>query len=400
MTARHFGLRFSFAYALMMIGNGIQLPFLPLWLQAQGLTVAQISAVVAAMTFMRVIGAPFFAAIADVTGRRFLVIRGCAVASVITYIALSFSTGYPMIMGVSLVCALLFAPVFPLVEGFSVDSASRVGLEYGRIRLWASLSFLAGSVLSGALLTIMPARDTMFLITAGTILTVISTFILPPEPPHKPHHLDVAAMQLGPALKFLLASRFTVFLTAASLSNASHGVLYAISSVYWDRLGFSSFGIGILWAMGIMAEVTLFFSAGFLLRKVPVQILLCIGLTGALVRWIGMAYATNFYLIAILMAFHGISFATAHLSLMQFIRLNVPSNLRNTAQGLYTAFASGLLLSLVTWASGPLFDQYGGRAYLFTAAIAVFGLAIGLFNLLKLSPTGPVQGLASHPSGT
>jgi MFS transporter, PPP family, 3-phenylpropionic acid transporter len=299
---------------------------------------------------------------------------------------------------VSLVAALLFAPVFPLVEGFSVDSASKVGLEYGRIRLWASLSFLAGSVLSGALLTIMPASNTMWLITIGTLLTVFSTFILPPEPKHVPHHLDVAAMQLGPALKFLLASRFTVFLTAASLANASHGVLYAISSVYWDQLGFSSFGIGILWAMGIIAEVTLFFTSGYLLRYVPVQYLLCIGLLGALIRWVGMAYATNFYLIAILMAFHGISFATAHLSLMHFIRLNVPSNLRNTAQGLYTAVASGLLLSLVTWASGPLYDAYGGRAYLFTAAIAIIGLLIAVFNLLRLSPTVRVPGFASRPS--
>ena len=398
MTSRHFGLRFSFAYAVMMIGNGIQLPFLPLWLQAQGLTVGQISAVVAAMTAMRVIGAPVFAAIADVTGRRFLVIRGCAIASVIAYAALTYSTGYPLIMGVSLVAALLFAPVFPLVEGFSVDSAPRVGLEYGRIRLWASLSFLAGSILSGALLTILPAKDTMLLITAGTVLTVISTFILPPEPPRPAHHFDVAAMQLGPALKFLLASRFTVFLTAASLSNASHGVLYAISSVYWDRLGFSSLDIGMLWAMGILAEVTLFFSAGFLLRRLPVSYLLCIGLSGAVIRWIGMAYATNFYLIALLMAFHGISFATAHLSLMQFIKMNVPSNLRNTAQGLYTAFASGLLLSLVTWASGPLYDAYAGKAFLFTAAIAIAGLMIALFNLFRLSPRVRVPGLASRPS--
>ncbi|WP_196504056.1 MFS transporter [Aestuariivirga litoralis] len=398
MTARHFGLRFSLAYALMMTGSGIQLPFLPLWLQAQGLSLAQISAVVAAMTAMRVIGAPLFAAIADMTGRRFLVIRSCAIAAVLAYGTLSQMQGYPMIMGVALAAALFFAPVFPLVEGFSVDTASRVGLDYGRLRLWASLSFLAGSLISGALLTVLSAKDTMMLITAAQMLTVVATLLLPPEPPKPAHHLDVAAMQFGPALRFLFASRFTVFLVAASLSNSSHGMLYSVSSVYWDSLGFSSFGIGALWAFGIFTEVTLFFLSKRLITHLPVQHLLCIGLLGATVRWVGMAYATNYYLIAALMAFHGISFATAHLSLMHFIRLNVPSNLRNTAQGLYTAFASGLLLSGVTWASGPLYARYGGEAFLFTAAIALVGLVVALFNLVWLSPTERLQGLASHPS--
>ena len=37
MTARRFSFRFSLAYALMMLGSGVQLPFLPLWLSAKGI---------------------------------------------------------------------------------------------------------------------------------------------------------------------------------------------------------------------------------------------------------------------------------------------------------------------------------------------------------------------------
>ncbi len=394
MNARAYGLRFSLCYSLLMIGSGMQLPFLPLWLQAQGLNIPQIAAVVAAMTAMRVVGAPLFAAIADTTGRRFMVIRGCAVLSFLAYGLLSQMVTYKAIIIIGLVAAVLFAPVFPLIEGFSVDTSSRLGIEYGRLRLWASLSFLAGSLIAGALLTVIPAQDTMLLITGAQAVAIVATFILPPEPPTPPHHIQVSALQLGPAFKFLFASRFTVFLLAASLSNSSHGMLYSVSTVHWTNLGFNTFQIGMLWAAGILAEATLFFSSGAILRRVPLSVLLCIGLTGAVIRWFAMAYVTDYSITCMLQVLHCVSFATAHLSLMHFIRLNVPVNLRNTAQGLYTAFASGLLLSSVTWASGPLYDRYGGHAFIFTGVIALIGLAVAVFNLVKLSPKVQVEAAA------
>jgi len=401
MTARAFGIRFSLSYALLMIGGGIQLPFLPLWLKAQGLSLPEIASVVAALMLVRVAGAPLFASLADYTGKRAQVIRGCAIGAFVAYGLLSFMGSYHLILGIGMVAAFLFAPVFPLIEGYSVESASRLGLDYGRLRLWASLSFLVGSVVSGALLTVMPPSETMLLITAAQGLTVIGTFILPGEPPHAPHPHPhphpTTSMDLGAALKFLFASRFTVFLLAASLANCSHGMLYSVGTVHWTNLGFSTFGIGLLWAAAVLAEVCLFFFSNWIVHHLGVERLLCLGLFGATLRWAGMSVATNFYLILALQALHCISFASAHLSLMHFIRMNVPMKLRNTAQGLYTAFAGGLLLSSVSFAAGPLYAEFGGLAFLFAAALSGVGLAIALFNLVKLSPRVPVAAVASGP---
>jgi len=395
MTARAFGIRFSLSYALLMIGGGIQLPFLPLWLKAQGLSLPEISSVVAALMLVRVAGAPLFATLADYTGKRTHVIRGCAIGAFVAYGLLSFMGSYHLILGIGMMAAFLFAPVFPLIEGYSVESASRLGLDYGRLRLWASLSFLVGSVVSGALLTVMSPSDTMLLITAAQGLTVIGTFILPGETPHVPHPHHTSSMDLGDALKFLFASRFTIFLIAASLANCSHGMLYSVGTVHWTNLGFSTFDIGLLWASAVLAEVCLFFFSNKIVHQVGVERLLCIGLFGATMRWVGMSVATNFYMIVALQALHCISFASAHLALMHFIRMNVPMKLRNTAQGLYTAFAGGLLLSSVSFAAGPLYAQFGGLAFLFAAALSGLGLVVALFNLVKLSPRVPVAAVAS-----
>jgi MFS transporter, PPP family, 3-phenylpropionic acid transporter len=118
-------------------------------------------------------------------------------------------------------------------------------------------------------------------------------------------------------------------------------------------------------------------------------LLLCIGLSGGILRWVGMAYFTNVYVMGFLQFLHACSFACAHLALMHFIRLNVPKTLRNTAQGLYAAVAGGVFLSSATWISGPLYQIYGGHAYLGMALVCTFGL-LNAILFMRLNPKAPL----------
>lgn len=368
-----------------MIGAGVQLPFLPLWLAAKGLSVSQIATVVAAMMAVRVIGAPLFAYVADRSGNRILVIRLCSVLALLAYLTMPFTNSYGQILPVALAAGLFFAPVFPLTEGFSVDASAAHGLDYGRIRLWASLSFLMGSLASGALLISLPHAATVWLIAGAQCFNVVATFLLPPEP-KRAVEPPANSFNFSAALKFLFLSRFTVFLFAASLANASHAMMYSFSSVHWTSLGFSTLTIGVLWACAVLAEVGLFAFSGRVIERLGSPLLLCVGLIGGIVRWVGMAIASNVFEMGVLQAMHAISFACSHLALMHFIRLNVPQKLRNTAQGLYAALAGGVLLSSVTWLSGPLYQTYGGLAYLGMAVICSLGLILAL-SYVRLSPT-------------
>lgn len=170
------------AYALMMLGTGVQLPFLPLWLAAKGIDVSGIGFIVAGMMAIRVASAPLFAWIADHLGHRRTVIRVCALLAFLAYAGLGFVDGFWPIALTALLAAFFFAPVFPLSEGFSIDASAALKLDYGRMRLWASLSFLAGSLGSGFLLTHLDPLDTAWLLAAAMGLTVVSALLLPPEP--------------------------------------------------------------------------------------------------------------------------------------------------------------------------------------------------------------------------
>ena len=381
MTANKFKIRFSACYSLLMIGNGVQLPFLPLWLHAKGLSVGQIASVVAGMMAVRIIGAPMFALLADRTGNRRVVIQFCAVIALIGYMALPFTNGFNQILLVSLWGAFFFAPVNPLVEGFGVDASAALGLNFGQLRLWASLSFLSGSLIAGALLTRLSPLETVWLIADAQVFSVIATFMLPQDPERAIVKHHASGMEFREALKFLFASHFTLFLLAASLANSSHAMLYSFSSVYWTSLGFSTFTIGLLWASGIVGEVVFFGLAHRIVDAIGVERLLVIGLAGGVVRWVGTAFLTNEVLLLVLQLSHAISFACAHLALMHFIRSHVPPNLRNTAQGIYAALAGGVLLSTITFMSGPIYEAYSGRGFLAMALISAIGLAIAVYYI-------------------
>jgi PPP family 3-phenylpropionic acid transporter len=384
MTARAFQIRFSFCYALMMLGSGAQLPFLPLWLTAKNLDVSQIASIVAGMMAVRVLGAPLFSYIADHSGRRIRVIRICAILSAMAYLVLPFCDGYLAILIAAWCAGFLLAPVFPLTEGYSVDASAAFGLDYGRIRLWASMSFLVGSVVSGALLSFLPHSSTIWLIAGAQCMSVFATFMLPSEPKDRmPDH--GTKPDFVSALKLLFASRFTIFLIAASLSNASHAMMYSFSSVHWTVLGYGTMIIGFLWATAVLAEVALLAFSNKVIDYFGPQMLLCVGLAGGIVRWSAMAYFTNVYVMFALQLLHAGSFACGHLALMHFIRRTVPTALRNTAQGLYAAIAGGIFLSSATWLSGRLYHIYGGHAYLGMTMMCVFGLLCAVL-FVKLNP--------------
>ncbi len=79
-----------------------------------------------------------------------------------------------------MLAAALLAPIVPLTEVLAIEGSAHFGIDYGRIRLWASLSFLAGSLIAGALLEVIPVHSVILLIAAAQGLGALVTLVLPP----------------------------------------------------------------------------------------------------------------------------------------------------------------------------------------------------------------------------
>jgi MFS transporter, PPP family, 3-phenylpropionic acid transporter len=375
MPAQIFGLRFSVFYAFLMIGTGMQLPFLPLWLYAKGLTVAEIALVFVGMTACRIVAVPLVAIVADKYRNRRSLIIFCGIISFLGYLLLATASGFWQILTISFFASVFTAPISTLTEGFSVDGSAVHGLDYGRLRLWASLSFLLGNLGGGALLLYMPITSLIYLIALAQGLSALVAFQLPADPERERRDtVSEPPASLSRVLKLLVPGVFLVFVVAASLGQASHA------------LGYDKFTIGSFWAISIMAEVTLFGFSGALVKRFGPIGLIIMGICGGIIRWLFMAQDFGLGITAGLQTLHAISFAMVHLGTMHYIRETVPAGLRNSAQGLYAAISGGIALSASMWLSGLLYSELLGNTYLVMAAISLAALSFAL-ALKRLSPT-------------
>jgi PPP family 3-phenylpropionic acid transporter len=385
MDARAFSLRFKAFNALLFIGSGIQLPFMPLWLHAKGLAPAQIALIMALMMGVRSIATPIGAYIADRTGKRRQVIVTAAFAAFAAFAVLALMNGFWPILMVAVTAAAFFSPVSTLGEVMAIEGCVAHGLDFGRIRLWASISFLLGNVLSGALLDVVAVSWVIYFIIAAQGMGALITLVLPEDPIRR--SFSGAPVTVTRVLRHALTGPFFIFLAAVTIGQASHGMFYAIGSVHWDHQGLSKFLIGELWAIGVLAEVLFFQMSRSVVAKFRPEVMIVAGISGGLLRWLIFAINPSVVLLHFGSMLHAMSFALTHLGTMHFIQQRSPGVIRNSVQGVYSSLY-GALLSATMWASGPLYTGFGGMAYLAMAGLSAVALGLAVL-LARLTPTEP-----------
>ena len=144
--------RLSIVYASMCLFMGVYLPFFPVWLKAQALSPEQISLVIAATLFPRIVSQPLFAFLADRWEDRRRVVMLLSALSLAFMVGLSLVSGFWLILVLSLCLMALYPACTPLVESIAMRATHDEGLDYGRVRLWCSITFIGASAGAGWLL--------------------------------------------------------------------------------------------------------------------------------------------------------------------------------------------------------------------------------------------------------
>jgi len=145
---------------------------------------------------------------------------------------------------------------------------------------------------------------------------------------------------------------------------------------------------GILWGVGVTAEVIFMWFMEPWRRRIGPRNLLVLGGFAAMLRWTALAFAPPLWMLFPLQTLHVLSYAATFLASLQLIeRLSTPQN-ASAAQALNSALSAGALMGLATMASGPLFDRFGAQGYFLMAAMCVAGLigAFRLYGVRKLDP--------------
>jgi PPP family 3-phenylpropionic acid transporter len=363
-------LRLSGFYGAMFLLSGLITPLWPVFLDAKGMNASEIGILMMLTAWTRAAASPVAAAIADKTGHlRLLMVAATTITFVLS--GLFFvAEGFWLILLISMVAYFAVSGVSPLGEAITLRRVS-VGREYGRIRLWGSVTFIVSASLGGWLLDVIeaPRAEVILVMILVTIfIAILGCAAMPDERPPK-------SPAMTARLRALLRNRpFMLVIAATSLIHGSHMIYYGFGTLYWLDIGLSPTVIGLLWAEGVAAEILLFAFGARLCERLGVAGLLGIAGTCAALRWAIMPMTTEIWVFALIQLLHAASFGAMHLGAMRFIVRALPESHAVAGQSLYSAVSNGLALGIGFFVAGWLYGVYAGGAFFSGTGFALLGL--------------------------
>ncbi len=388
--------RLSLFFIAIFLVVGLYMPYWPIWLAHQGLDERQIAFLAALGLTMRVLSGPAVGSFVDGLGERrrpMIVLCVCAFAA---YLAFEAVSGFWALALVTLLTTLFFGPLVPMIETLTVK-ASRGGLlDYGRVRISGSLSFMAASLLGGFMLDRLGAPSILIGILIALVFMIVAAIGLPDD---RAERVPVEQKRPGFRSSAIVAVScspvFWVFVLGGAFIQGSHAFYYALGSLHWRNLGFDGQVIGGLWTAGVLAEILLFLAAGRLLKRISPLIFIMVGGVAAILRWSVMAFDPPLALLVVSQCLHAFTFGATHLGAIHLIDQAVPNAYSVTAQSMYGAVATGVSVGVLTLGAGDLYAAFGGASYAVMAVAALLGTGA----LVVLSRIWPGGSMVPPPGG-
>jgi len=344
---------------------GILIPFWGPYLRDLGLDPVQIGQIMALYLGWRLIAPTAWGWLADHSGRRMLLVRLAAIASAVAFALVSQRTDFVGLLVSMSLFAIFWTALIPQYEANTLAVLGPRIASYGRIRLWGSVGFILAVVAGGRWFD-TNGLDSVPTIAAVLIGLVALTSFLTPSGPQVPEEPD--ELPLGRVLR---QPRVIALLVVAMLVQAAFGPYYVFFTLYLEDLGYARTTIGILWALGVAAEIAVFLYSPWLFRVFSRRSLLAGALGFAVVRWcMTAAFADNLVLLVFAQLLHMASFGLFHAVAVVCIHDFFPGKTHGRGQALYSSAGFG--------AGGALGSLYSGYSWSLFGPQAMFWIAAGL----------------------
>ena len=359
-------------------------PYFGLYLQSLSFSAWDIGLLMSQMQLMRMFGPNLWGWLADRFGYRLAIIRLAGAISLAGFTAFFWLDRLPGMLLALAVLAFFWSAALPLVETLTFDHLRQGRGEYSRIRLWGSIGFIIAVMGTGAVLDFSPPVGVLWVcwaILAGILLLAL----LVPESPPVEHPHD--ALPIGRILK---QPRVIALMAASFAMSAAHGALYVFYSIHLTDNGYSKTEVGLLWSLGVVAEIIVFMLMPRLCRHFTLRALLLASFAIAVVRFVMIGWGVASLWVAFAaQLMHGMTFGAHHAASIASVNQWFPGRAQGRGQALYSSLsfgAGGLLGALVagsTWA-----DWGAGWAYTLSSG---FALAGGLLIWIWFMPDAAVN---------
>lgn len=361
--------RLSGYYFFYFAFVGVSSPYFGQYLQRLGFSAFEIALLISQMQLMRIVAPNLWGWIADHGGQRLSIIRLSAAMAILAVGSFYFVAGFWAWWIALGAMAFFWSASLPLYESLTLDKLKEAGGDYSRVRLWGSVGFIVAVSGAGWLLDRLPIdsiRGMLVAMLIGILLFALLTrdpFAQRPRPARSP---------IWPVLR---SPRVAALLGACFAMSAAHGTFYLFFSIYLAGLGYSQTAIGLLWSLGVLAEIGVFMAMPRLLRHVSLRSVLLASFALAVVRFLLIGWtADSPFLLLFAQLLHGATFGAYHAGAVAVLTRWFAPQQQARMQGLYGSLsfgAGGMIGGLI---SGESWGSLGaGMTYTLAAFFAACG---------------------------
>ncbi len=358
---------------------GAYLPYFGLFLESRALTPSEIGIVMSLGQVMRMLVPTFWGWLSDRRGERTSLVRSSALLSFVAFAAYFVADDFLGLLAASLVLHLVWSGALPLVEALTFASLRDDLGAYGRIRLWGSIGFIVTVLGVGSLLDHFATGSLLWVAWAVLALVVVVAWSLRDPPLHQAVSIRNESVRINDprVVALLLAGFFMV---------TAHGPLYVFYSIHLVGNGYGKSLTGVLWSLGVVAEILVFLamprlSRYFSLKKILLACFVLAVLRFILIGW----YVDSLLLLLFAQLLHAATFGAHHAASVAALHQWFPARQQGRIQALYGSLsfgAGGMVGALV---AGHTWEAYDAS---FTFGVAAAMSAVGLLVVAVGIPRG------------
>ena len=359
----------SAMFGMSYLGLGSLVPFLALVLQQRGIDGVMLTAALGALPLSRLVFGPLWSVLADRFQAPTRMVRiGGGLSAVGALLLWQVPAGWWVVLAM-LILAIGRAPAGPVLDGLTLKSLGDRA-QYGRVRRWGSVGFMAGVVGVGWLIDHTAIGPLEVVAVVSVIFWGLSVVM--------PSSDSMERVEVLPALKTLMSDRFVRWMIpAAALHFAPHVGNTSFIAVHMDGLGHAALWTGFAIAGGVTLEIFLMGYSASLLSRFGVERLLVGAMALAIPRWALMTVLTSPVAIVVVNTVHGITFGMFWIAGVALMNDRAPERVATSAQGLLALAVGGIGSSLgilgaswlaTTWDTTVMYQVATGFAVAGTAS--------------------------------
>ena len=364
---------FFFAYYGFI---GVFTPYAGLFFASRGLTAPQIGVLMSVMQVMRIVGPNLWGWVSDRTGQRVGVLRLTALAATALFSGMFFGQTFAQFFMVMIAVNAFTSAQGPLSEALMLSSMRGDLTHYGKLRLWGSIGFIFSVTAGGEILDWQSIELLPWMAWTMLGLVLLASLRM------RESHSGSAPRPLPSIVAILRQRDVAAFFASSFLMIAAHAALYVFLSLYLSKLGYSNATIGMLWSLGVLAEIGFFYYQAPLFRRFGVRTLLLASLLTAVVRFLILGFqghSLGWLLGAQIL--HAATFGTHHSACVMRMQNWFAGPLQASGQALYISIsyglggtAGGLLMSVFWGRFGPV------SVFVMAALLALLGFVAAILS--------------------